>query len=1122
MAGNEWVIKVTADVKDVLDASRKIGQAGKDAGQEFQQGFAANDKILERMRNQLKELKQDVGSNVTTLGGLKAKLGELGQTLDKAAIGSKEFAAAQKEIAKTQQEINTALKGFSAGEGTINGLRNKMTALNETLNQTVIGSNKFIEAQKEIAQTQEKINTALRGFGGSETTISGLRNKIGALSETLDQTVIGSEKFIATQKEIAQTQEKLNTALKGFQGNEKSIEGLNNKLAEYNKALQKAEVGSKEFVAAQKGVAKTQQEINTALKGFDGNEKSIRGSRERLSELNQTLEKTAIGSREFKQAQRELAAAQRDVDKALGQTSMAAKALGGVLSGLGALGVGFSVVGFLKGSVEKAMELETITRKLSNTLGAQGAAGALSFVRETADTLGLSFKDLANSFGSFTAAATSAGVPLKQQKDLFAAVAKAGQALGLSNDEISGSLLALQQTASKGTVSMEELRGQLGERLPIALAATAKGLGVSQQELIKLVESGKLTSNEFFPAITKGLNELTSAAGGVPTAAQNLAKFQNTLDDLQASSGTSLLPIVSGAIRRLSQTLEEFKAVSAGFQLNVAFGLAGDEAIQLAGYLKEVQNRYQLTSDQARRLLSNAIASSGAVRNSFGVLNTEGEKFAKIQTGLDEEAKKFVKTHVDAQGIIIETGIAEKARIEEAKKLNIEKTKELTTQGQLAEAQQKALKAQIDGQVAAQQANINLGQALVSLEDSRFSIVRNRNSFELKDAQERKASEAELDVIKRRGEAIELAALNSKYQALLQQQALQRDLVSLQQQQAAVEANQAAGVAKLELKKAELKLSEAQLSNNKEATAKAQNDVEIAQLNLDIANSKLQILSQTQPIEERIAKANNETARNGMIAEAASKGLALAADGTFKAAKGTADQFKSLGDSLKVPLSQQGAFAQLAADVGLKVKDTGKGYYEIGQALGKTASPAANNIRDYMSVAAKATGVAKTQASGLAGNMSNAANAANAFYRSLAAASGLPPARFTGGPVDAGQTYRVNDGPSGMSLGQEAFLSASGALSLINRPMNSLWTAPSRGTVIPASITSRLKDSGALEGGAGVLRGGFDPAVAQLSLAVGNLSQEVAELRRKAWNVSVGVRGDGSGLRLAQTMARMR
>jgi hypothetical protein len=114
--------------------------------------------------------------------------------------------------------------------------------------------------------------------------------------------------------------------------------------------------------------------------------------------------------------------------------------------------------------------------------------------------------------------------------------------------------------------------------------------------------------------------------------------------------------------------------------------------------------------------------------------------------------------------------------------------------------------------------------------------------------------------------------------------------------------------------------------------------------------------------------------------------------------------------------------------VGLEVRTTRDGFVQIGQTLGRTSSPAANNIKTYMSDAAKATNAARNQASALANNMGNAAGSAEAFYRSLAAASGLPNSRFTGGPVDAGQTYRINDGPSGMSLGQEAFLSASGAL----------------------------------------------------------------------------------------------
>ena len=1012
---NEWVIKVTADVKGVLDASRQIGQAGKTAGQEFQAGFAANDKLLERLRNQLKELSQGLSSNATTLGGLKAKLGELGQTLDKAAIGSKEFVATQKEIAKTQQEINVALKGFGAGEA----------------------------------------------------TISGLRSKIALLNETLDQTVVGSEKFIATQKQIAQAQDKLNAAQKGFQGNEKSIEGLNNKLADYNKALQKAEIGSKEFVTAQKGIAKTQQEINTALKGFDGNEKSIRGYRDRLSELNLTLEKSVIGSREFKRAQQEIAVAQKQVDNALGQTSLAAKALSVVLQGLGAIGVGAAVVGFLKDSVTKAVELETIGRKLSNTLGPQGAAGALGFTREIADTLGLSFKDLANNFGSFTAAATAAGIPLQQQKDLFSAVAKAGQALGLSTDEISGSLTALQQVASKGTVSMEELRGQLGERMPIALAATAKGLGISQQELIKLVESGRLTSTEFFPALTKGLNDLTASAGGVPTAAQNFAKLQNAFDDLQASFGTSLLPTITQQVLNLAGALEGLKVDTSARDLRQSFGLTADEATQLVGVLKNISKEFGVSDQQAKNLLSRAIANTGASRDWFGELNLGGKQFTQIQTEIRTLAKDFVSTQRDILGETNAVSAAESARLTKAKEQNAEKAKELVTQAQLAEAVGKTLQAEASGRVSVQQASVNLGQALINLEDSRFNIIRNRNSFELKDAQERKASERELDEIKRDGEAIEQAALNFKFTALTQQQTLQRDLVSLQQQQATLEANLASNTARLEVKKAELKLEQASITGNAEARKEAELGLQIAQLGLNAADTKLQILAKTQPIEERIANANNQTARNAIIAEAASRGLALAADGTFQKVKGTADQFKSVGDSLKVPLAQQGAFAQLAKDVGLRVRDTGKGYYEIGQALGKGVGPASNDIKNFMGVAAKATQGAKTQASGLASNMDRAADSADSFYRSLAAASGLPTSRFIGGPVDAGKTYRVNDGPSGLSLGQEAFLSASGALSLINKPMNTLWTAPSRGTVIPAAVTSRLKESGVLGGGAG-------------------------------------------------------
>ena len=64
--------------------------------------------------------------------------------------------------------------------------------------------------------------------------------------------------------------------------------------------------------------------------------------------------------------------------------------------------------------------------------------------------------------------------------------------------------------------------------------------------------------------------------------------------------------------------------------------------------------------------------------------------------------------------------------------------------------------------------------------------------------------------------------------------------------------------------------------------------------------------------------------------------------------------------------------------------------------------------------------------------------------------SGAGAAKFAGGPVSGGSTYTVNE------LGKEAFLSASGRLSMINAPAFGQWKAPGAGTVIPAHLTKQL------------------------------------------------------------------
>ena len=84
--------------------------------------------------------------------------------------------------------------------------------------------------------------------------------------------------------------------------------------------------------------------------------------------------------------------------------------------------------------------------------------------------------------------------------------------MGMSADRVALALDALGQMASKGTVSMEELRQQLGDSLPGATAIAAKGLGLTTSELTKLVESGQLSTEQFFPAFRRGLEETFGSA----------------------------------------------------------------------------------------------------------------------------------------------------------------------------------------------------------------------------------------------------------------------------------------------------------------------------------------------------------------------------------------------------------------------------------------------------------------------------------------------------------------------------------------------------------------------------------------------------------------------------------
>lgn len=179
--------------------------------------------------------------------------------------------------------------------------------------------------------------------------------------------------------------------------------------------------------------------------------------------------------------------------------------------------------------------------KLKNTFEAitgssAGADKELNFLFATSNKLGQRATDLGNSYKGLLASMEDTKLAGKGVQMIFTGIAEAGTALRLSNDELNGILLATQQMFSKGTVQAEELRGQLGERLPGAYKLAADAMGVTTQELGKMIQKGDVVATDLIPKLVMGLHEKygDSIASAANTSTAAINRLNNTLDVLKA------------------------------------------------------------------------------------------------------------------------------------------------------------------------------------------------------------------------------------------------------------------------------------------------------------------------------------------------------------------------------------------------------------------------------------------------------------------------------------------------------------------------------------------------------------------------------------------------------------
>lgn len=301
-------------------------------------------------------------------------------------------------------------------------------------------------------------------------------------------------------------------------------------------------------------INKINVDVSGLMTGFDALTKAAHAAAAALAsvkapaEIKETVHEVKVVTEQFVAQQAAVAGTQGQV----GSLSMAFRSIAFAA-------VAASAAKVTKELAEAGMAAERLSNSMSASLGGMNQAkAAMSFLSDQSKALGTDLYASADAFQKL--AASSRGTVLEGQKtrDIFTAISTASAALHLTSEQSSGALLAISQMMSKGNVQAEELRGQLGERLPGAFNIAARAMGVTTQELDKMLTQGQLVASDFLPKFAR---VLTDEYGGAATQAADstsaaVNRMKNSWEMAKRDIGEILLPAIAKAAEKINALIE--------------------------------------------------------------------------------------------------------------------------------------------------------------------------------------------------------------------------------------------------------------------------------------------------------------------------------------------------------------------------------------------------------------------------------------------------------------------------------------------------------------------------------------------------------------------------------------
>jgi tape measure domain-containing protein len=310
-----------------------------------------------------------------------------------------------------------------------------------------------------------------------------------------------------------------------------------------------------------------------------------------------------------------------------GGAARAAEGIGSVVKNLGPMGMVAggvaAVVVTLAGAYYKAAESLAVFQdrqtqnvaRLKNALGeGSDPAGTVLALQKQANEAGISADNTIDAFARIARNGEALGASTNQLLQLSETIQKLGIVSNASAGEISAGQLQLSQALASGKLNGDELRSVM-ENLPALAKAIADGLGVSVGQLRSMGAAGELTGDKVFKALLSQTEKVREEFKTLPdTAERAQTRMENGFDRVKARIGE-----VIGASQIMQAT---FNRAAAAFE-----AMLGDAPSSIDGIQKRID---QLTNEK--------INTGGGIRGFFA-----------NNAGRDEEIKRLQGALMDMQ-----------------------------------------------------------------------------------------------------------------------------------------------------------------------------------------------------------------------------------------------------------------------------------------------------------------------------------------------------------------------------------------------------------------------------------------------------------------------------------------